>query len=107
KVNSMNRFLSATKIHSGIGWLPDHTVIEVNSDGEIADLHPPFTQEAEFYEGGVLCPGFVNAHCHLELSHLKNQIPEKKGLLNFLKTVMALRNTFDDAQKKQARETAY
>ena len=20
---------------------------------------------------GLLCPGFINAHCHLELSHLK------------------------------------
>ena len=20
---------------------------------------------------GILCPGFINSHCHLELSHLK------------------------------------
>jgi len=29
---------------------------------------------------GVLCPGFVNAHCHVELSHLKNKIEAKTGL---------------------------
>ena len=36
---------------------------------------------------GVLCPGFVNAHCHLELSHLKDFTHKKVGLLNFIKSV--------------------
>ena len=27
---------------------------------------------------GILSPGFINAHCHLELSHLKNKIPQQK-----------------------------
>lgn len=40
---------------------------------------------------GILCPGFVNAHCHLELSHLKNQIPKKSGLVEFLLQVVQKR----------------
>ncbi|HET6254566.1 MAG TPA: amidohydrolase family protein [Puia sp.] len=44
----------------------------------------------EEYEG-LLCPGFVNCHCHLELSHLKGVIPEGTGLVDFLSMVMLWR----------------
>jgi cytosine/adenosine deaminase-related metal-dependent hydrolase len=45
---------------------------------------------------GLLCPGFVNCHCHLELSHLKNVIPPHTGLIEFLCSVVTKRN-FDPA----------
>jgi hypothetical protein len=32
---------------------------------------------------GILSPGFINCHCHLELSHLKNVIPPHTGLIDF------------------------
>lgn len=41
---------------------------------------------------GILSPGFVNAHCHLELSHLKNKIPEKTGLIEFVYKVVTERH---------------
>jgi aminodeoxyfutalosine deaminase len=41
---------------------------------------------------GLLMPGMINAHCHLELSHLKGSIPEKTGLVAFLQKVTASRN---------------
>jgi cytosine/adenosine deaminase-related metal-dependent hydrolase len=41
---------------------------------------------------GVIVPGFVNAHCHLELSYLLDQIPEKTGLIPFIKNVIKARN---------------
>src|SRR5450432_50164 len=37
---------------------------------------------------GILSPGFVNCHCHLELSHLKGLIPEKQGLVDFVFSVV-------------------
>lgn len=40
---------------------------------------------------GVLIPGFINTHCHLELSHLKNRIPTGTGLIPFIKGVVTLR----------------
>ena len=41
---------------------------------------------------GLLCPGFVNAHCHLELSYMHNLIPSNTGMIAFIQQVMALRN---------------
>jgi cytosine/adenosine deaminase-related metal-dependent hydrolase len=44
---------------------------------------------------GLLCPGFVNCHCHLELSHLKGAIPQGTGLVDFLLGVMGRRGRVD------------
>jgi cytosine/adenosine deaminase-related metal-dependent hydrolase len=40
---------------------------------------------------GILSPGFVNCHCHLELSHMKAVIPEGTGLVDFLSMVIRRR----------------
>lgn len=40
---------------------------------------------------GLLTPGFVNCHCHLELSHMKNVIESGTGLVDFLITVVGKR----------------
>jgi cytosine/adenosine deaminase-related metal-dependent hydrolase len=40
---------------------------------------------------GVLCPGLINCHCHLELSHLKDVIPPHTGLIDFLVSVVQKR----------------
>jgi cytosine/adenosine deaminase-related metal-dependent hydrolase len=41
-------------------------------------------------------PGMINAHCHLELSHLKSTLPEGTGLVDFLLHVTRQRNAFSD-----------
>jgi aminodeoxyfutalosine deaminase len=41
---------------------------------------------------GILTPGFINAHCHLELSHMKGLIPEKTGLVDFVYKVVTERS---------------
>lgn len=41
---------------------------------------------------GILSPGFINCHCHLELSHMKGLIPEKTGLVDFVFKVVTQRH---------------
>ena len=46
---------------------------------------------------GVLLPGFINCHCHLELSHMKGLIPEETGLVDFVFKVVNERHLSDEA----------
>lgn len=64
---------------------------------EKGTIHEVFTSEEakhikkiRHYKG-VIVPGFINTHCHLELSHLKNKIEEKTGLIGFIKQILVLR----------------
>ena len=54
---------------------------------------------------GIISPGFVNAHCHLELSHLKGRIPENSGLVEFVQQVMNNRSKGNE-QQLEAMEQA-
>ncbi|MDN5287330.1 MAG: amidohydrolase [Mucilaginibacter sp.] len=54
---------------------------------------------------GIICPGFVNTHCHVELSHLKDKIQPRTGLINFIKEVQAFRKA-DDKQAQDAIQKA-
>ena len=53
---------------------------------------------------GVIVPGFINVHCHLELSHLHQKIKKGTGLIPFIKDVISNRREDDekviDAMKK-------
>ena len=63
-------------------------IIAVTEHDLISDPSKPFEQLS-----GIICPGFVNTHCHLELSHLKGKIKKGTGLVNFIKDVQKFRNT--------------
>lgn len=54
---------------------------------------------------GLLSPGFINCHCHLELSHLRSRIPEKTGLVDFVSRIVNERH-FPEAEILDAISTA-
>ncbi len=85
-------------------------ILIFENDGTIIDLidpaHTPYLlQDIETFNG-VLCPGFVNAHCHLELSHLRGKITEKKGMANFISEILQHRFKLNDDEQQQYFEDA-
>ena len=67
------------------------TISEAGEIRDIGDISQLPTTDRRHYSG-LLCPGFVNAHCHLELSHLKSRVDTGTGLIPFLKKVVTLRD---------------
>lgn len=98
--------ITAHSIHDGQQWLPQGTTIAVTDTGLITDILDTPTAHTLHYEG-VLCPGFVNVHCHLELSHMKGVAAEGTGLIPFLKNIPQHRNNYTAAQKQEARHKAF
>lgn len=99
--------ISADLIHDGYRWLPAGTVIELDDSGKILALHPGSAAKDVLHYEGILCPGLVNAHCHLELSHMKGLIPTGTGLMQFLKDIIFKREGYTPEQKTEARHAAY
>ena len=83
------RKLRANKIFNGFNWLADDQVLILNENGVIDNIVPAHEAGDNIEQlDGILVPGFINCHCHLELSHLKNTMPAHTGLVNFLITVI-------------------
>jgi cytosine/adenosine deaminase-related metal-dependent hydrolase len=86
------RTLRAPKVFDGERLLEDHVLI-VDGQGRVEALLPAAQVPAHQTETfrGVLMPGLINAHCHLELSHFKGLIPCGTGLVDFLMRVVTSR----------------
>jgi cytosine/adenosine deaminase-related metal-dependent hydrolase len=91
------RKLKADFLFTGETLLNNEYVLIANFDGEIIDIidAKDVCEEIETFEG-IISPGFINAHCHLELSHLKDIIPEKTGLVDFVFKVVTQRHFAED-----------
>ncbi|HRO41623.1 MAG TPA: amidohydrolase family protein [Flavipsychrobacter sp.] len=98
---------TAPLIHNGYKFLPAGSMVEVNDSGVITAIHYGLQNEDVIEYQGILCPGFVNVHCHLELSHLRNSIPEHTGLIPFLQQIPIIRGKFSREEIRFARHEAY
>ena len=100
------RKLKGSNIFDGYTLRGENKVLIIQDNGIIESIvdETEAGDNIEFYDG-ILCPGFINAHCHIELSHLKGKIPQHTGLVNFVQTVMQER-TAGAEEKHNAIEAA-
>lgn len=90
----MRRF-SANYVYPISGAPIRNGVVVLDSNNCIVEVLNPKGNEKEFasmeFHNGVLVPGFVNAHCHLELSHLKDRLLKLQGIAGFVSQIRQLR----------------
>lgn len=90
--------ISAAYIYPVTGAPIKNGVLAVDSKGMIRAVYTAGEakerriSDITYYEG-LLIPGFVNTHCHLELSNLRGKIAQHTGLSEFVKSVIRLRTS--------------
>lgn len=77
----------------------DFTVVSIEETG--GDLSEK--NNIEFYNG-IIIPGFINCHCHLELSYLKKELSTGNGLSGFLRELNEKRFNIIKDEEKLARK---
>ncbi len=101
------KHFSAQYIFTNTGSPLKRAVLTTEDDGTIFSIeetggHLEEKQSIEFYNG-IIIPGFVNCHCHLELSHIKDSIAQGHGLGGFIEQVRSTR----DYDKESIIASAY
>ena len=88
----MKRF-SAQYIFTNTGAPLKRGIVTANDDGTITGVEDTggvlAEKESLEFHNGIIIPGFVNCHCHLELAHMGHMIPPKIGLAEFLRLFRA------------------
>lgn len=103
----MKQFRASEGIFNGWKRLAPHTVLVTTEEGVIRCLAPaPDPAWPLIQVEGLLCPGFINTHCHTELSHLRGQIPRHTGLPDFIRQILSLRMV-PDGQAEAAAQAAF
>lgn len=72
----------------------ENGVIITDNEGKILSIEPRNSQDPGSLEThrGILTPGFINTHCHLELSHMQGKVDTGTGLIPFITGVVTQRN---------------
>ena len=82
----------ADKLFDGYRFLEGDKVLIVDEEGAFSGIVSADEAGDDVQQlSGILTPGLINCHCHLELSHLKNVIPPHTGLIEFLCSVVTKR----------------
>jgi cytosine/adenosine deaminase-related metal-dependent hydrolase len=77
--------VSSPRVFQGVVVMDDDHVVDITTRAEVP------SDQLEYHQGMII-PGFINTHCHLELSHLKGKAPTGTGLLPFLNHVVNYRD---------------
>ena len=73
--------------------------VEYEEDGTITAVGQ--CEDGEEVMSGAIVPGFVNAHCHVELSHLHKKFRQGTGMARFIDQINELRDWAGREVKQQ------
>jgi len=95
------------QLFTGYELLDAKHVLVTHEEGQIEDIVLESDAGDDIQKfNGILCPGLINCHCHLELSHLKNVIPPGTGLIEFLCSVVTKREASPNPSEGGAYENS-
>lgn len=86
----MYRKFRGDALFTGTKLLTGGEVLVTDENGRVEDIVDGENLSDAEYLPGTICPGFVNAHCHLELSWMKGLLPQNTGMIDFLLGVMQM-----------------
>ena len=91
------------------GQITPRPLISVDDEGRIVSVEQwqqlDGSHHTEFYSG-ALSAGFVNAHCHIELSYLRGAIAQGTGFAGFARAIGQVRGGFSVQERERALRAA-
>ncbi len=76
--------------------------VELDDNGEITRIGKADSWTEEEYIEGIICPSFVNTHCHIELSYLWKTFRKATGMAGFIDQINELRDNKTKAEKLES-----
>lgn len=88
------RKFAANKIYTVSGEVIHNGLVITDEAGKILEVGTSANHDSSSYEklNGVIIPGFINTHCHLELSHMKGKVATGTSLIPFIRNVVTQRD---------------
>jgi cytosine/adenosine deaminase-related metal-dependent hydrolase len=68
-------------------------VVELDAEGNIMEISAKRRGDETYWQG-IICPGFVNVHCHTEWSFVRGLISENTGIDHFISELERLKKLF-------------
>ena len=100
----MNKY-TASKIFLPDGKLHTDKVVVTDENGKIIDIVNKEDVSGDIQDlNGILVPGFINTHCHLELSHMKGKVNTGTGLIPFIESVVTTRGASEEEIQNAIQE---
>jgi len=99
------RKITANYIYTGVSKPIKNGVVSIDDNGIIVEVSTKINGDEEVYDG-IICPGFVNVHCHTELSFAKDKIEKHIGIDAFISSLEGLKRSIGEEEKKQAIKDA-